>query len=75
MTTDLDLASVVACDSHKARRRLYIALGHKPIALYSLRRDAPGGFFAVAGFMMDTALRVKGCHRAKDGDDLMVCWS
>ena len=59
-------------NSHRARSKLYTALGELK-CYYSFERSCTGGFFYVTEEQAEVALTITGIKRAKDGADIRPC--
>lgn len=62
---------VVKVGSHRARRKLYAALGELE-SFFSFDRE--GEFYRLAEEQAPVALAITGISRSRDGDDLLRHW-
>ena len=63
----------VRAASHRARRRLFRALGREPRGYWSWDDHATGGFFAITAEELPVARTVTGVTRARPKGRLRPC--
>lgn len=59
---------VVKCNSHRARKKMYIVLEEEPQSYYSWKRE--GEFYKLLPSAAKIALEITGITKSKDKDDL-----
>lgn len=68
---------ILRCNSHRARTRAGLSRNPSVIALYSFRRAATGGYYAVPPSLANSILsrKIPGVSKLRGPyDDLMNCW-
>lgn len=68
---------ILRCNSHRARTRAGLSRNPHSIALYSFRRGATGGFYAVPISIATDILsrKIPGVSKLRGPyDDLLNCW-
>jgi len=70
------MTTFVKCASHRARERLFNALGRQMVGYWSTTRNTFHGVYAINDSELPKARTVKGITKCRgDTSDLAKCWT